>query len=95
MKKTSQMFHSFNSKEPQYLGIREIIENIAHEYNGKLFWYSFNQYSLRMTYVFEDYVDNLLFRYDLYLAGISYQTTGYQTNTYIVLDTVDFATYFS
>lgn len=95
MDETAQMFHSYNSHQPQYPGIREIIENVAHEYNGKLFWYSLNQFSIRMTYLFDNNVDNLLFRHDLYNLGISYQTTGLSHTTYIVLNLLDFESYFS
>lgn len=81
-----RFFHSFKGDDFLSQSIREILENYAHEFNGKLFYYSLNETSIRLTYQFADSYENYLFRNELIKLGINYSSTGWPETTHIVLD---------
>jgi len=64
---------------------REIIENIAFDFNGTVHYYKHVPFEIRITYRFNSHVENYLFRHVLWENFISYQTTGLPTTTYIEL----------
>jgi hypothetical protein len=66
-------------------GMIEVIENLAFEFNGKVHYYREVYFEVRITYKFKNPVENYLFRHALWQNLITYQTTGFNTSTYIEL----------
>lgn len=81
-----RFFHSFKGHEEHPKFVREVLENFAHEFNGKLIFYSLNQTSIRITYRFEESYGNYLFRNELIKLGVEYSSTGWPTTTHLMLD---------
>lgn len=79
-------FHSYRGDGYLPLSMREVIENITHEFDGKIFYHSYAKNSLRMTYMFNDKFANYLFRSELIKSKIPYMTTGYPESTYLNFD---------
>lgn len=89
MNEDNGMFYPYNNvdfyQELPSKSVGDIIENIAHLFNGRIFYYKIINYVIRITYIFEDDVNNYLFRNELKNNFISYNSTGYNTKTYIEL----------
>jgi hypothetical protein len=95
-KEGNSMYYSFKPKEEshEWINSRQILASIrflAEEYNGIGHYY--NEIviphepgtTIRLTYRFDDPVNNLLFRALLIENKIPYHTTGLQETTFIEL----------